>query len=317
MIINNEVNLMKEATQSTLTKRAILLYNAYAGHRNIVGALDHITDKLQHLGYELRLHRSMCRGDIKAYTSQYINEENTDLILVSGGDGTVNECISALCQKDLDIPLLILPLGTANDFATTAGIPSKVEECLQLLVEGKLTYVDVGKANDQYFINVCDMGLFSGVSHSVDPELKKKFGRLAYYSKGFEEIQNYQAMDVTITTLEKELQGKYLLILVFNGKGAGGMLKLAKNAEITDGVFDVVCIKNVNLMEVPALFLKVLQGEHLNDSNVDYLTTAHLKIECHNQSTNHFTTDVDGEAGPNFPIVIDVLTNKIRMYLPY
>lgn len=297
-------------------KQAILLYNAYAGHRTIVSELDKITEKLQELGYELKLHRSTAPGDIQAYTLEHVEASNTDLIIVSGGDGTVNECISAMCKKGLDIPLLILPLGTANDFASSAGIPGQVEECIALIEKGNLSYIDVGKVNEGYFINVCNMGLFSGVSHAVDPELKKKFGRFAYYFKGFEEIQNYQAMDITLTVDDEVLQDKYLLILVFNGKGAGGMLKLAKYAEITDGKFDVVCIKNVNIFEMPALMFKVLQGEHLKDVNVDYLTGSHIKIECHNQELNRFVTDVDGEAGPDLPMDIKVLPRKIRVYLP-
>ena len=80
-------------------KKAILLYNAYAGHRTIVNELDRVTEKLQALGYELRLHRSTAPGDIKAYTLEYVEASNTDLIVVSGGDGTVNECISAMCMK--------------------------------------------------------------------------------------------------------------------------------------------------------------------------------------------------------------------------
>lgn len=297
-------------------KQAILLYNAYAGHRIIVNELDKIAEKLQALGYELRLHRSMAPGDIKAYTLECVEVESTDLIIVSGGDGTINECISAMCMKGLDIPLLILPLGTANDFANSAGIPGQVEECLELIEDGNLSYIDVGKVNEDYFINVCNMGLFSGVSHTVDSELKKKFGRLPYYFKGFEEIQNYKAMDITLTVDDEVLKDKYLLILVFNGKGAGGMLKLAKHAEITDGKFDVVCIKNVNIFEMPALLFKVLQGEHLKDVNVDYLTGSHIKIECHNQEENQFVTDVDGEAGPDLPMDIEVLPKKIRVYLP-
>ena len=299
-----------------MNRQAILLYNAYAGHRTIVNELDKITEKLQALGYELRLHRSMAPGDIKEYVLNNITQESVDLILISGGDGTVNECISAMCEKELDIPLMILPLGTANDFANSAGIPNNVEECLDLITTGNLDYIDIGKANERYFINVCNMGLFSGVSHNVDPEQKKKFGRLAYYFKGIEEIQNYQAMDITLVADGEVLKDKYILILVFNGKGAGGMLKLAKNAEITDGKFDVICIKNLKIFEMPALMFKVLQGEHLKDVNVDYLTSSSIKIECHNQEENHFVTDVDGEAGPSLPMEINVLSHKIRVFLP-
>lgn len=299
-----------------MNKKAILLYNPKAGQRLIGSYLDYIAEKLQELDYELRLFRSMRPGDIKEYINMYITEDNTDLILISGGDGTVNDCITGIMEKGIDIPLLILPLGTANDFANSAGIPGDIKENLMLLNDDNLTYVDIGKANDKYFVNVCNMGLFSGVSHNVDLELKKKFGRFAYYIKGFEEIQNYTAMDMTITTDECVLNDKYILVLVFNGKGAGGMLKLAKDAEITDGKFNIVCIKDINLLDVPALFLKILYGEHLGDPRIDYIKTSTAVIECHNQDKEHFVTDVDGEEGPSFPMHIKVISNKLRVYLP-
>lgn len=131
-------------------------------------------------------------------------------------------------------------------------------------------------------------------------------------------MQNYQAMDMTITTDNEVLKEKYILVLVFNGKGAGGMLKLAKDADIQDGKFNIVCIKNVDFFEVPGLFLKVLQGEHLEDSRIDYFKSSRAKIECHNQDAEgtHFITDIDGEEGPDFPLEIQVLVNRFRVWLP-
>nr|WP_302598865.1 YegS/Rv2252/BmrU family lipid kinase [uncultured Cellulosilyticum sp.] len=301
-----------------MKKEAILLYNPKAGHRTIKFQIDLIAQQLQELGYGLRLFRSAKPGDIKEYIIEHITTDNTDLILIAGGDGTVNECITGMGIKDIDIPILILPVGTANDFANSAGIPCKIQDTLNLIKEDNLKYIDIGKVNDKYFVNVCNMGLFSGVSHTVDLEMKKRFGRLAYYFKGFEEVQNYQAMDMTITTDHGVLNEKYILVLVFNGKGAGGMLKLAKDADIRDGKFNLVCIKDVGFFEVPGLFLKVLQGEHLDDSRIDYFTSSQAKIECHNQDANgtHFVTDVDGEEGPAFPLNIEVIEDKFRVYLP-
>ncbi len=299
-----------------MNKRAILLYNPKAGHGAIKSYLDDITKKVQELGYKLTLYRSTAPGAIKEYIKEHITEKNTQLILISGGDGTINECITGMLEKGIDIPLLILPLGTANDFANSAGIPIELNACLDLLEDGELSYIDVGKANEKYFINVCNMGLFSGVSHTVDLEMKKKFGRLAYYAKGIEELQNYQAMDMTITTKEEVLSGKFILVLVFNGKGAGGLLKLAEEAEIRDGVFNIVCIRDMNLFDVPGLFIKVLQGEHLKDPKVEYITTNKVTIQCHNGEQKQFVTDVDGEEGPSFPMEIKVISNKLRVYLP-
>lgn len=294
-------------------KQAILLYNPKAGSKQITEHLDYIIKRIQGLGYALTLHRSAQKGDIEEYIYKEITTENTDLILVSGGDGTVNECINGMIKKGLDIPLGILPLGTANDFARTAHIPSHIRGALDLIEANKINYVDVGQVNQRYFINVCNMGLFSNVSHIIDIDLKNKFGKLAYYVKGIEELQSYSAMSLKITTDEQVKEDKYVLVLIFNGQGAGGFNKLAKDASIQDGYLDAVCIKEVELHHIPRLFLKVLQGEHLGDGKVDYMRCKQLKIECLNENET-FVTDVDGEEGPQFPLEIKILPNRIAIY---
>ena len=97
---------------------------------------------------------------------------NTDLILISGGDGTLNEGINGLCASGQKIPVVILPFGTANDFAYSANIPNTIEGVMDVIEKGEPHYVDIGKVNDRYFINVCNMGLFSSISHIVDQDLK-------------------------------------------------------------------------------------------------------------------------------------------------
>ena len=296
-------------------EKAILLYNPKAGNRQINSQIDYIAERMQKMGYELRLFRSPAKGSIIEYIKNYISESNTDLILISGGDGTLNECINGLAQKQLNIPIAILPLGTANDFAYSAHIPNDVAGALDLIEKGELRYVDIGKVNELYFVNVCNMGLFSGISHIVDLELKKKFGKLAYYVKGIEELQNYQAMQLKVKIHDKIIENEYVLVLIFNGQAAGGFTRLAKEANIEDGVFDFIGIKKVEMHEIPMLFLKILQGEHLNDPNIDYFISDEIDIECKNED-KQFITDIDGEEGPDFPLHIKVKKNLIRIYLP-
>jgi YegS/Rv2252/BmrU family lipid kinase len=296
-------------------KKALLLYNPKAGNRQIVQYLDGITKRVQRMGYELSLYRSEAKNTIEEYIIENVAEENTDLLLISGGDGTINECINGMAKKGLDIPLGILPLGTANDFANAVGIPMDIRGAMEVIETQEPVATDIGMVNDYYFMNVCSMGLFTGVSHVIDLDLKKKFGKLAYYVKGLEELQNYHAMDLTIETDEEILKGKYLLVLIFNGKGAGGFMKLAKYAQIDDGMFDAICIKNIGIHEIPILFLKILQGDHLEDSNIDYIKSKKIAIKCHN--TEHgFATDIDGEEGPIFPFTIQNIARKVRIFRP-
>lgn len=296
-------------------KKAVLLYNPKSGNRQIVNNLDYIIEEVQKMDYQMTIYRSEYQGAIKDYITNNLTMDNTNLILISGGDGTLNDCINGMIEADLDIPIGVLPLGTANDFAYTAQIPNQIEAALNVIKKGAPKYIDIGQVNDKYFINVCNMGLFSGVSHHVDLEIKKKFGKLAYYVKSIEEFQNYKAMELQINVDGTHLEGEYLLVLVFNGQAAGGFTRLAKNADIQDGLFDVICIKNIDLYEVPKLFMKVLQGEHLNNPHIDYLTGKKIKIECTNMEHN-FITDVDGEIGPDLPLDIQLTQRKIQVYLP-
>lgn len=285
-----------------------------AGNRQIVSQLDYITERIQGLGYSLQLYRSEAPGAIEKYIKQNVTTD-IDLIIISGGDGTINEGINGLFAKELNIPMGIFPLGTANDFATTANIPNTLKEALDVIAANNLRYVDVGKVNDRYFVNVCNMGIFSGVSHVVDLNLKKSFGKLAYYAKGMEELKNYETMNIEIVSKDLTLKGRYVFILIFNGKGAGGFNKIAKQASITDGYLDLVAIKDVEPYEIPALFLKMLQGEYSDDRNVDYIRISKAIIKCRNLDKK-FVTDVDGEPGPSFPLEIEVVSNKLRLLLP-
>ncbi|WP_010168759.1 diacylglycerol/lipid kinase family protein [Candidatus Epulonipiscium viviparus] len=296
-------------------KRAILLYNPKAGNRKILNQVDYITEKIQKLGYVLTIYRSEFKGAIEKHILDKVLPEDFDLIMISGGDGTINECINGMMKKKIYAPLAILPLGTANDFANTAMIPNTIDDAINLIAKGELRFVDVGQVNDKYFINVCNMGLFSGVSHEIDLVLKKNLGKIAYYVKGIEELQNYDAMDLIIEHDNKVLTNKYVLVLIFNGKGAGGFSKMAKDADIEDGYFDLVGIKEVDFFDVPLLFLKVLQGEHLEDDKIDYIKLKHARITCKNPESK-FITDIDGEVGPDFPLNISVITKQLRIYLP-
>lgn len=296
-------------------KEALLLYNPCCGHREVLFNLDYIVSRIQNMGYSIKVYRSECAGSIEKYIIENVHVLNTDLIVISGGDGTVNECVNGMMKKKLDIPVAILPLGTANDFAHTLGIPDKVPFVLDLIAQDSLKYVDVGKANDRFFINVCSMGAFSLVSQTTPINIKNKFGKLAYYVKGLDAISHYEAMNLEVMTSKESFNNKFFLVLVFNGKGAGGFMKLAHKADVEDGLFDIVCFKEVYPHNIPPLFLKVLQGEHLDNPHVIYFRTNNLLIK-NGDYDKSYQTDVDGEHGPRLPLDISLLSNALRVYAP-
>ncbi|MDF2877294.1 MAG: hypothetical protein K0S30_390 [Clostridia bacterium] len=298
-----------------MNKEALLIYNPCSGHKEVLLNLDYITSRVQGMGYNLRIYRSKASGSIENYIIEKINRSNTDMLIISGGDGTINECVNGIMKKNLDIPIGILPLGTANDFAHTLGISSKLPLALDLIEQNHLSQIDVGKANEKYFINVCSMGVFSTISQNININIKNKFGKLAYYAKGFDAISHYEAMELEVITSKASINEKFFLILVFNGKGAGGFMRLANEANLSDGLFDIVCFKDIYLYDIPPLFFKVLQGEHLDNPHVIYFKTNNLSIKKSTLSKS-YCTDIDGEHGPELPLNISVLSSALKVYTP-
>lgn len=292
-------------------KKVEFLYNPNAGNRRIQDFLDVVIRKFQEAGFIMRIYRSMSKGDMADYIRKHVNNHNTDLIVISGGDGTVNEVVNAMMQQELTVPLGLLPLGTANDFSTLIGMPQNVEDACDAILEMNVKPIDVGLVNGKYFVNVCSAGLFTNVSHEIDIGLKNKFGKMAYYVKGLEQIQGYEPMDLEFETDEGIHKEKVSLFLIFNGQSAGGFNKLGKYALIDDGLLDLIIIKAVAVHEILPLFIKVLQGEHLQDSNVTYMQVPSIKVKYLN--TDCATSDIDGEQGPEFPLNVSVVKNKLNV----
>lgn len=237
-----------------------------------------------------------------------IVDETYAYILIAGGDGTVDSVVNAMENRNIDLPIGILPVGTANDFGKFINMPSDIQEACKQILDSKPIQVDVGKINNKYFINVASTGLFTDVSQKTDVNLKNTIGKLAYYLKGLEELPNFRKLKIKLTSKECKYDGEMYLLLVFNGKTAGN-LNLATQAEITDGKLDVIIFKAIPIIELLPLFIKLLRGEHLDSDKVVYFKTDDVYIE----SSEDIVTDIDGEKGPDFPLRIKYIKGGIKL----
>lgn len=285
---------------------ARLIYNPVAGKKAFAAKLDNIIHCLQEYDWQVIPYRTT--GPEDDFLPLL---EGTDAIFAAGGDGTVHQVINALMLSGLDLPLGIFPVGTANDFAAHLGLPLDIAECCDVIGKGKITKVDVGQANERYFINVASAGLLTEIPHKTDTGMKNVLGKLAYYLKGIEEIPNFRPIEIELVNHGMFYRQEVLLFLIVNGCTAGGF-NLVSQASINDGVFDVILVKPCNLGQLLALFLKLFRGEHLNDTNIEYFQASKLSIDC-NQLVN---TDLDGENGPQFPLYISVLPRALRVFAP-
>lgn len=289
-----------------------LIYNPMSGARVFPSRLDYFISVFQKKGYDVRIRRTENPHDFSTYL---IGKDlsNCEAIIVAGGDGSVNKIVSCMINNNIDIPLGVVPAGTANDFATHLGIPWNFTEAIEILSNMKTKRVDVGKVNDQYFINVCSGGLFTNISQNIDIEFKNNLGKLAYYIKGVQQLPKFRKINFKIDNGNEIINDYFYLFLLLNGSSAGGFNKLGRNAAIDDGQMDFIGIKACSLNEMPTLFAKLLRGEHLNDKNVVFFQSNKISIECLEGNELCEESDIDGEIGPKFPLNIKVLNRKINV----
>ncbi len=275
------------------------IYNPYSGENTIVSDLDKVIMVHQKYEHIIVPHRICYENPISdAFLDM---DKSYKYILVAGGDGTVDSVVNEMKERNIDLPIAIIPVGTANDFARYIGMPQDVEEACNQILKSQVKKIDIGKINEKYFLNVASTGLFTDISQKTDGNLKNAIGKLAYYVKGIEQLPNFRKLKIKVSSDEVSFDGDMYLMLVFNGQTAGN-LKLAYKAKVDDGLLDVIIIKAGIMKNILNVFVKMLRNEHLEHvDGIVYFKTNRLEIECF----ENIVTDIDGERGPDFPLVIE------------
>ena len=288
-------------------KNVKFIYNPFSGENAILKDLDTVIKTHQKEGYTVIPYRLSYDTDIERAFEDL--DESYHYIIIAGGDGTVDTIVNYMKQKKINLPIAILPVGTANDFAKFIGMTEDIEKACKNILSSTPKSMDIGKINDKYFINVASTGLFTDVSQKTDVNLKNTIGKLAYYIKGIEQLPSFRKINIKVDSKEEKFHGDMYLMLVFNGQTAGSF-NLAYKAEIDDGLLDVIIIKAVPLKDLIPLFIKIMRGEHLEGQNsIVYFKSNKIKIEC----DENIVTDIDGERGPNFPLSIECIHDGIKV----
>lgn len=293
-------------------KKIKLVYNSGAGQSKFTYFLDTIIEKFMSNGFEVSVFRAGKNTNLYEFLKE-CDSEDIYAIVVAGGDGTINRVINVMMKNNIKIPLGIIPAGTSNDFARHIKMPQNFSECIDKILAGNVQQVDVGLANDKYFINVCSAGLFTNASQKVDPKLKNAIGHMSYIIAAGEQLFKFRPFQVKIETNKEMYLEKINLFLIFNGSSAGGIDKFTTDSSIQDGVLDVVIIKNCKFYQIPRLIANLLTGRHLENENIIYLKEDYIKItkikgKCDNP-------DVDGDGGITFPLEVKCIKNGLNIFL--
>ena len=255
------------------------------------------------------------RYDAEKYAEK-TDPSDYDCIVAAGGDGTVNEVITGIMRAGIDTPVAICTSGTVNDFATINRLPQTPGEFSRMLLDMNTRKVDCGRAGDTYFLNVLAGGLFSDVAYTVPSDLKTAFGPAAYYisaMKDFQEIND--TIPLVITKDDGVITADASMFFVSNTKSVGGFRNLMTNADVTDGLLDVMVLKKVDYAEIMPLLGKLVIGDHTSSDKVIYFQTNALRIETADTGKK-VTLDIDGEEGPGLPIDIECMHEAINLVVP-
>jgi len=282
--------------------KVLLLYNPKSGTRSFQAQLDYVIDRFQTAGMQVIPYRMKDMELLEIYMKQ-LDFSTYKKIIVSGGDGTVHQVVNLMMRLGIKCPVAIFPSGTANDFAQYFEIPKDIVGMTEVALTDNYVKCDLGKVNEQYFINVASFGNLVDISQRVNEQTKNVLGVLAYYIKGLEEIPKLRAFEATIKVDDLVIEEHIYFVLVMNGKSAGGFRKLAPFSDIADGLLDVLVFKRCPILELMPLLIQVWNGEHPKSDYIQYVQAKHVSVSC----TDEITSDLDGETGPQLPLDIEVI----------
>jgi lipid kinase YegS len=196
-------------------------------------------------GHRIEVRVTWEKGDARRFVSE-VGE--VDLLIAAGGDGTLNEVLHGLMDiSQATRPILaIVPLGTANDFATGCGIPHDPAKALALCMRGEAVPIDVGKANDHWFINAASSGFGAEITATASPELKRLLGPAAYTLMAVVLAINLHHYQGSLILPDGEITRSGPVAIVGNGRQTGGGIQVAPRASIDDGLLDVLVVRQIS-----------------------------------------------------------------------
>ena len=284
-------------------KTALFLYNPQSGKGRIDRCVGEICTVFGAYGYEVR------PQEVDFDTNPFDGNETIDLMVVAGGDGSVNFVLNAMKRKGLDIPIGVIPAGTANDFARALGMRRGALAAARQIASGEVKSVDCGRVNGLYYVNVFSFGLFTTTSQHTPDGIKHRIGKLAYIIEGVKEVSSMHVVPLEIEADGERFDLRSLMVLIFNGETAGGF-RLARRASIKDGLLDCILLEKRDPLRSALAMGQYLLGG--NPKIVRHLRARQIEI----RSTVNEPTDVDGQPGAEFPLHITCQAGGLRMICP-
>jgi YegS/Rv2252/BmrU family lipid kinase len=304
--------------QDKLKMRAKLIVNPTAGPWDIRRELPAVLKHLETHGWQASLHHTTERGEATSL-ARAACDEGLDAVFVAGGDGTINEVINGLAESQ--VSLGVLPGGTGNVWAKELGLPTRsplhwlpLRDSVRALVPGTTRRIDLGRTNGRYFLQWTGLGLDAEVSYAMEPRTRgqRRLGALAYIVAGFYTAANMAGVRSRIWIDEDLVYRRSILIVISNSQLYGGMVRIATDAQLDDGLLDVNVFAGTGFASVMRTALGVLTGLHVRDPRHTLFQGRTIRIETGKPMAIH----VDGEPLGQTPLECEVIPRALTVMLP-
>lgn len=290
-------------------KKLLFIYNPHAGKANIRSNLLDMIDIFVKAGYEVTVYPTQESGDAIRATRE--RKDEYDLLVCSGGDGTLDEVVTGMMKCDGKIPIGYVPAGSTNDFANSLHIPRNMIEAANIVVSGRKFACDIGSFNEDSFVYIAAFGLFTDVSYETKQPMKNVLGYLAYVLEGMKRLSAIKSYPLKVTYEDIMIEDEFMFGMITNSESVGGFKMITgKWVELDDGLFEVTLIKKPkNPIELNAI-LSSLIIRTIDTQYMYCFKASHLEIEA----MQEIPWTLDGEFGGKHKTV-EITNEKQAVYI--
>ena len=280
-------------------KELLFVYNPKAGKAMIKNKLADILDIFARGGYEITIVPTQKRGDAREVVEG--RRDSYELVVCSGGDGTLDEVVTGMIRSGIRTPIGYIPAGSTNDFGGSLSLPKKMVRAAETIMEGRNFPCDVGAFNDDIFVYIAAFGLFTDVSYETGQDMKNILGYMAYLLEGMKRLSSVRSFPMKVSWEGNQVEENFIFGMITNSVSVGGFKNITgKHVKLDDGVFEVTLIKSPrNPVELNNIMLSLLNRNI--DTNAMYcFRTAELVLE----SKESVAWTLDGENGGSHTKVV-------------
>jgi len=273
-------------------KRMLFVYNPNAGKGLLKPKLADVLDIFVKAGYEVVVYPTQSYRD--GYKKIRSMEDKFDLVVCSGGDGTLDEVVTGMMKRKKRIPIGYIPTGTTNDFASSLHISKDILSAADTAVHGVPFACDIGTFNQDIFVYVAAFGLFTDVSYQTDQNLKNMIGHAAYVLEGAKRLSNIPSYKIRITHDGEVIEGDFMIGMVTNSKSVAGFRSImGKKVRFDDGEFEVMLIKKP---KSPLELQEIITSMLVESFDTEYMYTFKARNITF-ESVGEIPWTLDGEFG--------------------